>query len=58
MPMIVCEAKNCIHHDQARNCGVRADATIDVDSNGHCLDHSPITDDERMVLLGGGFDSK
>jgi hypothetical protein len=58
MPAIACRAKDCIHHNQEKHCGVQHDATVDIDADGVCLDHSPITSDERLVMLGGGFDSK
>lgn len=52
MPKIKCCAIDCLHHNGIDSCDIKIDCTIDISSNGICLDYSPITDDEFKTITG------
>jgi hypothetical protein len=51
MPIIRCAALTCIHNHLGE-CGVSDITIIDVNSEGVCIDYSPVTDDEFKNITG------
>lgn len=51
MPHIRCASITCLHNRDGK-CNVSDSAIVDVNANGQCLDHSPVTDEEFKEITG------
>ncbi|MDX9695819.1 MAG: hypothetical protein RBT49_08515 [Bacteroidales bacterium] len=47
--IIKCAALDCLHNSNGK-CAVTDETQIDVDSNGCCLDYSPLTEEELKEI--------
>jgi hypothetical protein len=53
MPSLRCKVWNCIHIDRTTGfCGVADTSTVDIGTDGNCIDCAPVTNKEYKKIFG------